>query len=450
LIEQCWDRDPSKRPTFDDIVTCLGELLNLVASPPQQAAAANGEPESPHSSELDPEEQSRRYNRAAQILTMVRTIRLRESSSLNDLVRRKPSETSSNLVQSFKKKRMGLSGSEPGEGDSPAQAGVADRLNASAPATSWTPATSGSAAATPSPAPSSPKGSSLVAPDAPGRVRRPSNPDAVKRSGDSGSSSSSDGVELRPRRKKGSGIRGQAFLETVNSRDQPSLYDEPLTSPTTTPSITTTAAPATPAATPTTALPAPTTAPPIAMPMPPPGMPSFPAGVPPGAQDPAQMALFMQWQQMYMQQYQQYQQQGLHMPPVGAVGVVPPVGAGASPAAAANPTTSSSSASIAVSRSGSGAFPMASASPSAAYGTCTTCGCALDSTRKIKDGKPYCVKHITQLSGTCGGCQKPIAGAYVNAIQTSWHPECFRCTMCNQKLSQFALVEGRPVCTNCL
>ncbi|KAH7922772.1 hypothetical protein BV22DRAFT_1037147 [Leucogyrophana mollusca] len=49
---------------------------------------------------------------------------------------------------------------------------------------------------------------------------------------------------------------------------------------------------------------------------------------------------------------------------------------------------------------------------------------------------------------SCGGCGGPIIGRIVSAIGVRWHPECFRCTICNELLEHVSSYEheGRPYC----
>lgn len=49
---------------------------------------------------------------------------------------------------------------------------------------------------------------------------------------------------------------------------------------------------------------------------------------------------------------------------------------------------------------------------------------------------------------SCGGCNGPIVGRIVSAMGQRWHPNCFRCTTCNELLEHVSSYEhdGRPYC----
>jgi len=63
-----------------------------------------------------------------------------------------------------------------------------------------------------------------------------------------------------------------------------------------------------------------------------------------------------------------------------------------------------------------------------------------------RDLPPPPVRRTGGLS--CGGCGGPIIGRIVSAIGERWHPECFRCTICNELLEHVSSYEhdGRPYC----
>jgi hypothetical protein len=55
----------------------------------------------------------------------------------------------------------------------------------------------------------------------------------------------------------------------------------------------------------------------------------------------------------------------------------------------------------------------------------------------------------TQRRGlACGGCGGSIVGRIVNAMGLRWHPECFRCTVCDELLEHVSSYErdGKPYC----
>lgn len=49
---------------------------------------------------------------------------------------------------------------------------------------------------------------------------------------------------------------------------------------------------------------------------------------------------------------------------------------------------------------------------------------------------------------SCGGCNGSIIGRIVSAMAQRWHPNCFRCTICNELLEHVSSYEhdGRPYC----
>lgn len=49
---------------------------------------------------------------------------------------------------------------------------------------------------------------------------------------------------------------------------------------------------------------------------------------------------------------------------------------------------------------------------------------------------------------SCGGCNGPIIGRIVSAMGQRWHPNCFKCTTCNELLEHVSSYErdGRPYC----
>ncbi|KAF8552092.1 LIM-domain-containing protein [Imleria badia] len=55
----------------------------------------------------------------------------------------------------------------------------------------------------------------------------------------------------------------------------------------------------------------------------------------------------------------------------------------------------------------------------------------------------------TRTNGlSCGGCNGPIVGRIVSAMGQRWHPNCFKCTICNELLEHVSSYEhdGRPYC----
>ncbi|NXQ34407.1 LPXN protein, partial [Alaudala cheleensis] len=66
-----------------------------------------------------------------------------------------------------------------------------------------------------------------------------------------------------------------------------------------------------------------------------------------------------------------------------------------------------------------------------------------------RDGKPYCHQDfLAMFAPKCQGCERPIMGNYLSALEGVWHPECFVCTECLTGFSggSFFELEGRPYC----
>ena len=51
----------------------------------------------------------------------------------------------------------------------------------------------------------------------------------------------------------------------------------------------------------------------------------------------------------------------------------------------------------------------------------------------------------------CGACEKAILGRIINAMGARWHPECFRCSVCDTGLEHISSYEhdDRPYCHLC-
>lgn len=51
----------------------------------------------------------------------------------------------------------------------------------------------------------------------------------------------------------------------------------------------------------------------------------------------------------------------------------------------------------------------------------------------------------------CHGCHRPITGAYITALDHTWHPDCFRCAGCGRPIGKesFYTHEGRPYHAAC-
>ncbi|KAK7507203.1 hypothetical protein BaRGS_00001138 [Batillaria attramentaria] len=78
------------------------------------------------------------------------------------------------------------------------------------------------------------------------------------------------------------------------------------------------------------------------------------------------------------------------------------------------------------------------------------CGTKLIDIGFVEDGGHlYCEKDYERyLAPHCKKCNGAIIGECVNALQATWHPECFLCTHCKQPIggNQFHIEEGKPYC----
>jgi len=68
------------------------------------------------------------------------------------------------------------------------------------------------------------------------------------------------------------------------------------------------------------------------------------------------------------------------------------------------------------------------------------------------NGKPYCEKHYLQRIGAaCAFCGQPINGKCVSAMGKRFHPQCFKCSLCQNPLTQGIFKEHyeKPYCHPC-
>ncbi|XP_030640226.1 leupaxin [Chanos chanos] len=68
------------------------------------------------------------------------------------------------------------------------------------------------------------------------------------------------------------------------------------------------------------------------------------------------------------------------------------------------------------------------------------------------NGRPLCSLHYHSRQGSlCGGCEKPITGRCISALDRKFHPEHFVCAFCLRQLSQGVFKEqgGKPYCSVC-
>jgi len=100
---------------------------------------------------------------------------------------------------------------------------------------------------------------------------------------------------------------------------------------------------------------------------------------------------------------------------------------------------------------------------------CFTCFSCLKPFKDNKfvnvDGNPYCptcakdkftsktMPIVEDDNPLCCKCKKPCEGDTVNALGSSWHPECFTCATCNKQFqagtAKVLNVDGAPYCEQC-
>lgn len=84
---------------------------------------------------------------------------------------------------------------------------------------------------------------------------------------------------------------------------------------------------------------------------------------------------------------------------------------------------------------------------------CKVCQCKFENGQVCEgvDGYAYCVEHWKQaFCPPCGHCKEPIEGPTINALDKSYHPDHFVCSVCKQKLTGqfFPSKDGDPLCEN--
>ncbi|NXF76038.1 LIMS2 protein, partial [Sclerurus mexicanus] len=68
------------------------------------------------------------------------------------------------------------------------------------------------------------------------------------------------------------------------------------------------------------------------------------------------------------------------------------------------------------------------------------------------EGRKYCEHDFQMLfAPCCGECGEFIIGRVIKAMNNNWHPECFRCELCNVTLADLGFVKnaGRHLCRPC-
>eukprot|EP00697_Spironema_sp_BW2_P003763 gnl/Spiro4/1499_TR809_c0_g1_i1.p1 gnl/Spiro4/1499_TR809_c0_g1~~gnl/Spiro4/1499_TR809_c0_g1_i1.p1 ORF type:complete len:514 (+),score=91.08 gnl/Spiro4/1499_TR809_c0_g1_i1:217-1542(+) len=69
-----------------------------------------------------------------------------------------------------------------------------------------------------------------------------------------------------------------------------------------------------------------------------------------------------------------------------------------------------------------------------------------------ENGKPLCIDCADANAELCGGCGLPLkSGTFLEALNKSWHIDCFVCHKCHQPFpgGRFKLVGGHPHCSKC-
>jgi len=81
---------------------------------------------------------------------------------------------------------------------------------------------------------------------------------------------------------------------------------------------------------------------------------------------------------------------------------------------------------------------------------CAVCSCSFEDGKFFeKDGQAYCEEHYLDRFGQrCGGCGLVIKDKYMQALDQSWHQDCFVCAECGSGFDggAFFTKEGRPYC----
>ncbi|XP_052105405.1 LIM and senescent cell antigen-like-containing domain protein 1 isoform X3 [Mytilus californianus] len=68
------------------------------------------------------------------------------------------------------------------------------------------------------------------------------------------------------------------------------------------------------------------------------------------------------------------------------------------------------------------------------------------------DGRKYCEHDFHMLfAPCCGKCREFIIGRVIKAMNSNWHPDCFRCELCTAPLADCGFVKnaGRALCKEC-
>jgi hypothetical protein len=82
---------------------------------------------------------------------------------------------------------------------------------------------------------------------------------------------------------------------------------------------------------------------------------------------------------------------------------------------------------------------------------CNKCGKDFSDGSKVEEGEDnfaYCSEcFVTAFSTICAGCNQVVEGEVINALEASWHPDCFVCTTCKQRVpDSFFPGPNGPLC----
>jgi len=83
---------------------------------------------------------------------------------------------------------------------------------------------------------------------------------------------------------------------------------------------------------------------------------------------------------------------------------------------------------------------------------CNVCGKDFSDGTQVcegHDGFAYCPDDWKKtFCPACGGCNQPIIGPTINALNKTWHPEHFICSVCKEKLTGqfYPSTTGLPLC----
>ncbi|XP_077987136.1 uncharacterized protein LOC144441439 [Glandiceps talaboti] len=83
-------------------------------------------------------------------------------------------------------------------------------------------------------------------------------------------------------------------------------------------------------------------------------------------------------------------------------------------------------------------------------GPLTCSGCSKEITRyfETKDGRKVCEDcYKNKEAAKCAGCEDPVIGQIISAMEQKWHAKCFVCTECKKPFDgPFIPKDGKPFC----